>query len=108
MQCAEEHPLALKLPAPFTSFDSFSGTELQFTVGTVVADVYTSGKVATELRVSILKSLRENGIELANPQRDVHLKDLGWVKSAAARIIEQRSSGGSDRPAPPAAVEPES
>ena len=106
MQCAEEHPLALKLPAPFTSFDNFSGTELQFTVGAVVADVYTTGKVATELRVSILKSLRENGIELANPQRDVHLKDLGWVKSAAARIIEQRSSGEAGRPAPPAAAGP--
>jgi potassium efflux system protein len=103
--------LALKLPAPFTSFDNFSGTELHFTVGAVVADVYTSGKVATELRVSVLKSLRENGIELANPQRDVHLKDLGWVKSAAARIIEQRSTGNSGRPgpspAPSSAAEPE-
>jgi len=104
LQCADEHPLALKLPGPFTSFDNFSGTELQFTVGAVVADVYTAGKVASDLRVSILKRLREGGIELSNPQQDVHLKDLDWIKAAAVRVAEQRSNASAGRPMAPAAA----
>ncbi|MGD9802977.1 MAG: DUF3772 domain-containing protein [Hyphomicrobiaceae bacterium] len=94
LQCAEDHPSALKVPAPFTSFDSFTGTELLFTVGATVADVYSAGKVASELRVKVLKSLRENGVQLANPQQDVHLKDLDWIKTTATKIVEQRSNGG--------------
>lgn len=98
LQCAEEHPSALKIPAPFTSFDNFSGTELQFTLGAVVADVYTVGRVSSELRIAILKRLREEGIELAKPQQDVHLKDLDWIKTAAGRLAEQRSNGGASPP----------
>ena len=97
LACAEDHPSALKVPAPFTSFDNFSGSDLQFTVGAVVADVYTAGRVASELRVAILKRFREEGIEFAKPQQDVHLKDLGWIKSAAARIAEQRTNGAGGR-----------
>jgi small-conductance mechanosensitive channel len=100
LACAEKHPLALQVPAPFVSFDDFNGNELKFTVGVVVADVYTRGKVATELRVAVLKALIDNGIPLPNPQHDVHLKDLGWIKAAAARVIEQqRANSASARSA---------
>jgi small-conductance mechanosensitive channel len=101
LQCAEDHPSALKVPAPFTSFDNFTGTELHFTVGATVADVYSAGKVASELRVKVLMSLRENGVQLANPQQDVHLKDLDWIKATATKLAEQRSNTGQRPPAAP-------
>ncbi|MGE0765305.1 MAG: DUF3772 domain-containing protein [Hyphomicrobiaceae bacterium] len=96
--CADEHPDTLKIPAPFITFDSFTGTSLEFTVRAVLGDVYASGRVASELRIAILKRLREAGIELSNPQQDVHLQDLSWIKTAAARLVEGRSTGGSGSP----------
>lgn len=88
--CTRNHQGVLETPAPFITFDSFSATSLDFTVRSVVADVYTSGRIATELRIAILKALRQAGIQSPNPQYDVTLKDLDWVKSAAQRVAAQR------------------
>lgn len=60
----------------------------------VLGDVYLGGKAGTELRVAILKRLREAGIQMANPQQDVHLRDLEWVKAAAIRVVDQRAPSG--------------
>jgi small-conductance mechanosensitive channel len=92
-ECAIQHPDTVKTPAPFITFDSFSSLKLEFTVRAVVPDVYLGGKVGTDMRIEILKRLREKGISLGNPQYDVHLRDLDWVKSAAARVAEQRNNG---------------
>ncbi len=92
--CTDENPDVLKTPAPFITFDHFSGTSLEFTVRAVLGDVYLGGKAGTELRVAILKRLREAGIQMANPQQDVHLRDLEWVKAAAIRVVDQRAPSG--------------
>jgi small-conductance mechanosensitive channel len=62
--CADSHPEILKTPKPFISFDSFSTAGLEFTIRVVVADVYRGGSVSTELRIAILKILREQGMFL--------------------------------------------
>jgi small-conductance mechanosensitive channel len=85
-KCAEENPDAMKTPAPNVTFDNFNGVALEFTVRVVVSDVYMGLRVGTALRVAILQKLREAGLQMANPQQDVNLKDLEWVKAAAARI----------------------
>ncbi|MEZ5818044.1 MAG: DUF3772 domain-containing protein [Hyphomicrobiaceae bacterium] len=103
-QCVDEHPDALETPAPFITFDNFTGTSLEFTLRAVVSDVYTHGRVASELRIAVLKRLRSAGIQLANPQQDVHLKDLDWIKTAAARAIQQKGTGnGAQQPVSPVA-----
>ena len=94
--CASEHPDVIKTQAPYITFDGFSSTNLAFTVRAVVPDVYLGGKVATDIRIAILKQLRDKGIQLytANPQYDINLRDLDWIKSAAAQIGEQRRAAG--------------
>jgi small-conductance mechanosensitive channel len=106
-QVALEHPDTLKTQAPSVSFDAFSNSKLEFTLRSVVADVYIAGKVATEMRVTIVKRLREKGIQFgtANPQYDVHLRDLDWVKATAMEIAKQRrredGPAASETPAAP-------
>ena len=60
--CAEAHPEVLKSPAPSVTFDSFTSTSLEFTIRVVMSDVYKGGAVSTELRIAILKMLREKGL----------------------------------------------
>ncbi len=90
-QCVEEGGNIVAENAPFVTFDDFSGVALEFTVRSVVGDVYQGARVASAQRIAILKRLRAEGIQLANPQQDVHLKDLDWVKSTASRLAEQRA-----------------
>ena len=102
-ECALENPDCLKTQAPFITFDGFSSAKLDFTVRSVVPDVYLGGKVATELRIAILKRLREKGIQLylGNPQYDVHLRDLDWIRATAGQVAEKRREDGTPPPAAP-------
>jgi small-conductance mechanosensitive channel len=60
--CAEAHPDVLKTPKPSVTFDNFSSTALEFTIRVTLADVYRGGGVATELRIAILRILKEQGL----------------------------------------------
>jgi small-conductance mechanosensitive channel len=52
--------------------------------------------VQTDIRMAILKRFREEGIEIPNPQYDIHLRDLDVVKrylaEAAERAAQERRS----------------
>lgn len=103
--CAAETSDALKTPPAFITFDGFSSEKLEFTVRAVVNDVYQGGNVATQLRIAILKKLRENGWarDAVNPQYDVHLRDLEWIRTMAAQAVAQRADAKAN---PPAAAQP--
>ena len=88
----DSHPEVLKSPGPVISFDNFSSTSLDFTVRVVLDDVYRGGPVGTDLRVAILKILREEGLTYRNAQHDVHLRDLDGVKSLIQRVAAQRAA----------------
>ncbi len=96
-EVAAENADALKTPGPVITFDHFSSASLQFTLRVVLGDVYLGGKVGTDLRLAILKRLRSENIQMVNTAYDVHLRDLDWVKAAAARVVEQRR-GPDDAP----------
>ena len=91
----DAHPDALKTPAPFITCDDFSANGIDFTIRAVVADVYTSGRVASEIRIAALKAFREAGLLETFDQVDVHLRDLDWIKAAAARVVEQQQAKAS-------------
>ena len=58
----DSHPEVLKSPPAIISFDAFSSGSLDFTVRVILQDVYRGGAVATDLRIAILKILREEGL----------------------------------------------
>ena len=102
----DAHPEVMRSPAPSVSFDNFSNAGLDFTIRATLEDVYRTGAVATDLRIAILKILREQGLGYRNTQHDVHLRDLDVVKAliqrvAAQRASEERAAGeAGDTPAP--------
>ena len=83
---ALEHPRVLKEPAPSVRFDDFGESSLDFALLVWLAAAADEAAVASDLRFSIDRAFREDGIEIPFPQRDLHLR-TGWEpsRSPAAR-----------------------
>ena len=74
VQVAHDHPAILAFPAPFVYFSDFADSSLNFELRGYLRDINISLTVRTELRVAIFKKLKEAGIEIPFPQRDLHIK----------------------------------
>lgn len=72
IECAKSHRRVAKVPAPIVVFKDFGASSLDFELRFYVPDVRTDFIVNSDLRYSILKTFRENGIEIAYPQVVVH------------------------------------
>lgn len=84
LEAAGEHPKALRDPSPVVLFTEFGDSSLNFELG-----VWTQEMTATpvhftsEMNFIIEQKLRENGIEIPFPQRDLHVRS-GLPTSAEA------------------------
>jgi small-conductance mechanosensitive channel len=74
-ECAKRHGLVLADPAPLVIFEDFGADALQFAlyVWIELTPKVSTSVVLSDLRFMIEKRLREAGIVMAFPQRDVHL-----------------------------------
>ena len=72
-QVAAGHPKVLKDPAPRISFEGFGDNSLNLVLRAYLSDIDARLTTLTELHQSILDEFRAAGIEIAFPQRDVHL-----------------------------------
>ena len=75
LETAHEHPDILKDPAPRVRFEDFQDSHLDFRLKFWV-DFNGSKRVASDLRFAILKKFRDQGVEIAFPQMDLHFKGL--------------------------------
>ncbi len=76
LQIMEQNPEVLKTPAPEVIFKDFGDSSLDFCLR-FWADVLPDRDhyaLKSDLYFAILKSFREQGIEIPFPQRDVHLR----------------------------------
>lgn len=72
IECAKSHKRVVKVPAPMVIFKDFGASSLDFELRFHVTDVRVDYSVSSDLRYTILKTFRENGIEIAYPQIVVH------------------------------------
>ncbi len=95
-RAVEEHDLVLKKPEPIIIFKDFGDNALIFTVYFWIRiGNRRMQKTITESHVRFLieKHLREAGIVVAFPQRDVH---LDTARPLEMRIVDSEDSGSSD------------
>ena len=72
---ATAHPKVLKDPAPELFFAEFGDSSLNFELGVWTAEMTSKPRrFRSELNYALEKALRENGIEIPFPQRDLHLR----------------------------------
>jgi len=94
---AEAHPMVLLDPAPVVMFMGFGADSMNFEIRAILRDVNWMLSAASDMNYAIVKSFREEGIEIPFAQRDVYIKNLdqlGGARSAEPKIdaLEQGSA----------------
>lgn len=83
LECAAEHKLVMKNPAPYVLFKDFGSSSLDFELRCYVKDIRSGWIVPSELRYAINKRFIEEGIEIPFPQVVVHKGDEEPTESQA-------------------------
>jgi small-conductance mechanosensitive channel len=83
LEVAAENPKTLEEPKPSVLFSNFGDNSLNFELAVWTASMSTRPRrFISTLNFAIEKKLRENGIEIPFPQRDLH------IRSSAVGAIE--------------------
>jgi len=76
LQAAGEHANVMDDPAPSVSFLNFGEYALEFSLSFWVPEPVLRFRTKSDLNYRINDLLREHGVELAYPQRDIHLRSV--------------------------------
>lgn len=76
LKCANDHPGIVRYPAPFVVWQNFGDSSLDFEIRAYLSDISNGLGVRTDLRFAIFAALKEAGIEIPFPQRDLHVKSV--------------------------------
>jgi potassium efflux system protein len=91
LEIARAHPNLKKDPEPFVTFDEFADSTLNVVLRAYVS-ITVRLRTVSDLNHSILKRFREEGIEIAYPQRDLH------IRSVSPEVIALRPSEAKTTP----------
>jgi len=72
----ENHPEILKLPEPGIFFTALGENSLDFTLNFWISDFVEGKRIRSEVLFRIFDVLKENGIQIPFPQRDLHLRSV--------------------------------
>jgi potassium-dependent mechanosensitive channel len=92
---AIEHPRIISDPAPRITFEGFGDNALNLVMRAYLSDLDNRLVTITELHQAILDKFRAAGIEIAFPQRDVHL-DVSKPLELIMRRQPRSARPGSD------------
>lgn len=83
-----EHPEIMEDPSPNVTFEGFGDNTLNLVLRAYLATLDNRLGTINELHHQIYEALNQDGIELAFPQRDLHLKS---VPESIARLLRPNS-----------------
>ena len=86
LRVAGQHPLLLSDPAPMAHFTGFGDSTLNFTLRGYLPDLDNRLNVIHDLNRAIYLGLAEAGIEIAFPQRDIHIRSIEPVLQLARPV----------------------
>jgi len=79
LRVAEEHPKVKKFPEPEVYFMEFGESSLNFQLFCWIAEPLEARVIKSDLHFRIWYALKEHGIEIPFPQRDIHLRSgIPW------------------------------
>ncbi|WP_286292050.1 mechanosensitive ion channel domain-containing protein [Methylomarinovum tepidoasis] len=91
MEVAKSHPEVLDDPSPLVTFENFGDNSLLLILRAYLGTLDNRLSTITDLHRQIYQRLGEAGIEIAFPQRDVHLDSKGPLQV----VVRQADTGGS-------------
>lgn len=88
LACARAHPLILRFPEPSVFLVKFGESTLDFRLIAAVASVGTAFQTESDLRFSILKRMREDGIDIPYAQREVSIPTMEPLSKVAEKLLK--------------------
>lgn len=81
LEAARENRLLQKSPAPIATFEGFGDSTLNLVLRAFLPDLDNRLQVISDLHTAIDRKFKAEGIEIAFPQRDLHVRTLppGWL-----------------------------
>jgi potassium efflux system protein len=76
VKVAKEHPAVMAEPEPTAHFLGFGDSSLQLELWAFVPDFQSFIRARNELYTAVAKTFRDAGIEIAFPQRDIHIRSI--------------------------------
>lgn len=96
---AQRHPQVLSDPKPNVQFVRFGDSTLDFELRVFIPSIAEFLPVRHGLLKSIIVSFREAGIEIAFPQRDLHIRSADALTAALLAPRVPADTGGSEKTA---------
>lgn len=101
LKVAGEHPCVLKDPAPSVVFSEFGDSSLTFNLRVFIPSISEMVRVRHEMHRAIDKAFREAKVEIAFPQRDIHIRSIsGPLIGASAEANPTPPTTGEEPPEP--------
>lgn len=75
-EIAESHPVVLTDPAPLATFEGFGDSSLDLKLRVYLPDLNHRIQTVTDLHDTISQRFAKAGIEIAFPQRDIHIRTV--------------------------------
>jgi potassium efflux system protein len=75
-EIAEAHPVVLEDPAPLINFEAFADSTLNLSMRCYLPNMDNRLRTITEIHEEIDRRFKEAGIEIAFPQRDLHVRTV--------------------------------
>jgi len=106
---ASSHPEVLTAPEPSVTLDEFAAASLRFTLCAFVGDIAKSGRVRTDLAMSILDAFDKAGIAIPCGQTDITIRQMDWLREmiveSASLPAGRRSANGRKKSSEAAAAD---
>jgi potassium efflux system protein len=99
LDLAQRHPQVLNDPKPNVQFIRFGDSTLDFELRVFIPSIAEFLPVRHGLLKSIIVSFREAGIEIAFPQRDLHIRSADALTAALLASRTPSHAGGSENSA---------
>jgi len=87
LEVAREHPVVLEDPAPYVLFTRFGDSTLDHELRLFIPHIEHLIPVYHQLRQAIVRKFRAAGVEIAFPQRDLHIRSIGDL----SKLVERRA-----------------
>jgi potassium efflux system protein len=90
--CSAENSMLMDTPRPLVLFRQFGDSSLDFELRVWIWNVDNRMQAVSELHQEIERRFREAGIEIAFPQRDLHIRSVDMPEAAGLPLLRQPDS----------------
>lgn len=99
MKVAKDNPKVLVDPAPLSTFEGFGDSCLNLSLRCFIAGLDDRLQVITDLHESIDREFKKQNLEIAFPQRDIHIRTMAAVPSAVPTAMSDQQSASESQQA---------